>query len=303
MSDSLRQKAPPRSFGYRSTAEDVTRDLDLHGRTLLVTGVTSGLGRETLRVLAARGARVLGAARTLQSAESACAAVAGDTWPLACDLESPSSVRACADAVRRSGERLDAIICNAGIMALPRLRQAHGYELQFFTNHIGHFLLVTGLLPSLSETGRVVMVSSRAHRRAPRAGIEFDNLSGERGYSPWTAYGQSKLANLLFARELSRRLPLPGQSANAVHPGIIPTGLTRHLPPWMRRGFELIAPLGFKNVPRGAATQVYVAVRPEMKQNGEYFADCKPTASSRQGRDRALAARLWEVSENIVKQL
>lgn len=292
----------PLRFNYRSTAEDVTRDLDLSGRTLLVTGVTSGLGLETLRVLTSRGARVIGTGRTLASASAACRDAAGDTWPLACDLADPGSVRACARAVREAPTRLDAIICNAGIMALPRLERAFGYELQFFTNHIGHFLLVTELLSSLADAGRVVVVSSRAHHRTPRSGIEFDNLSGERGYAPWIAYGQSKLANLLFARELARRLPR-GQTANAVHPGVIPTGLTRHLPGWMKHGFELISPLGFKTVPQGAATQVFVAVRPEMKENGEYFVDCRPAPTSRLGRDATLAARLWEASERIVSEL
>lgn len=286
-----------------STAEDVTRGLDLSGRTLLVTGVSAGLGRETLRVLTLRGARVIATGRTRDSAAAACSSVAGETLPLACDLAEPRSVRACAEAVRSSGARLDAIICNAGIMALPRLQQAHGYELQFFTNHIGHFLLVTELLPALAESGRVVIVSSRAHQRAPAAGIEFDNLSGQRGYAPWTAYGQSKLANLLFARELAKRLPRPGQSANALHPGVIPTQLTRHLPGWMQGGFRLIAPLGFKTIGQGAATQVYLATHPAVSHTGEYYADCRVVRSSPRGRDPSLAARLWETSQRIIESL
>ena len=145
-------------------------------QTMLVTGCNSGLGLETLRVLALRGARVVGTARTLEKAKEACAGISGQTIPLDCELSDPASVRACVKEVRRLDLRLDALIANAGIMALPKLERAHGYELQFFTNHIGHFLLVTGLLEQLTETGRVVMLSSSAHQRAPRVGIELDNL-------------------------------------------------------------------------------------------------------------------------------
>src|SRR6188768_3483928 len=172
----------PSGFGYGSTAEQVTDGLSLAGKTVLVTGANAGLGTEVVRVLALRGARVLGTARTLEKAQVACAAAAG-SLPLECELSEPASVRGCIQAVRASGARLDAIICNAGVMALPKLELAHGFEKQFFTNHIGHFLLVTGLLEQLSDSGRVVMLSSEAHRGAPKAGIEFDNLDGARGYA------------------------------------------------------------------------------------------------------------------------
>ena len=192
-------------FGYGSTAEEVTAGLSLAGKTILLTGCNSGLGLETLRVLSLRGARVVGTARTVDKARAACADAGGAAVPLACELSEPASVRACVAAVIQQGIKLDAIICNAGIMALPRLEKGHGFEMQFFTNHIGHFILVTGLLQQLTENGRVVMLSSAAHAMAPRAGIEFDNLSGEKSYSAWGAYGQSKLANILFACELARR--------------------------------------------------------------------------------------------------
>ena len=299
-----RMKRPgPSGFGYGSTADDVTRGLDLRGRTYLVTGVSAGLGRETLRVLTQRGARVLGTARSLDKAGRACADAGPNAVPLACDLSEPSNVRQCVAQIAADGARLDAIICNAGIMALPQLELAHGYEKQFFTNHVGHFLLVTGLLGQLAPDGRVVVVSSNAHRRAPRAGIELDNLSGARGYSPQTAYAQSKLCNLLFARELSRRLPQPRQTANALHPGVIATDLGRHSPIAARMGLRLLAPLALKNVAEGAATQCYVATHPTLSQNGEYFSHCNVARSSRLGRDRALGLRLWEASERIVREL
>jgi WW domain-containing oxidoreductase len=291
----------PSGFGYGSTAEDVTEGLDLRGKTHLLTGCNSGIGLETLRVLGKRGAKVIAAARTEEKARAAASTLEGDFLPVACELSDPKSVRACVESLR--GQRIDAIICNAGIMALPTLQQAFGCELQFFTNHIGHFLLVTGLLSQLTDEGRVVMVSSAAHTAAPLGGIELDNLSGERGYSPWTAYGQSKLANLLFARELAKRLPGKKQTANAIHPGVIATNLTRSMPSVLRVAWSMASPFFLKSMAQGAATQVYVATHPDMHASGEYFADCNIAPSSAVSKDAALATRLWEASERIVKDL
>jgi WW domain-containing oxidoreductase len=291
-------------FGYGSTAEEVTEGLDLSGRTVLVTGSNSGLGLETVRVLAKRGARVLAAARTEEKARAACAGVAGNVVPLSCELSDARSVRDCVQAVKKDGAALSALICNAGIMALPNLERAYGYELQFFTNHIGHFMLVTGLLDSLANDGRVVILSSGAHAAAPKEGIQFDNLSGERGYQSWSAYGQSKLANLLFAKELAKRLSGTGKTANAVHPGVIHTNLARSLPALARVGLSIVAPIALKSAGQGAATQCYVATAPKLEGvTGEYFADCNVAKSSRLSRDPALAARLWEESERIVAKL
>jgi WW domain-containing oxidoreductase len=268
-----------------------------------LTGCTSGLGREALRVLTLRGARVVGTARTLDGARAACEGVAGLTVPLACELADPTSVRACIAAVWRAGIKLDAIICNAGIMALPRLQLAHGYELQFFTNHIGHFMLVTGLLDRLADGGRVVMLSSMGHHAAPREGIDFDNLGGARGYSPWRSYGRAKLANLLFAKELARRFAGTSRTANAVHPGIISTGLARNNP-LAAVAYALTGPLAQKSIPQGAATEVFVAVHPAAAAvSGRYFADVNVARPSAHAEDVALAARLWDVSEQIVARL
>ena len=294
----------PSGFGYGSTAEQVTAGLSLRGKTVLVTGCNSGLGQEAMRVLTLRGARVVGTARTLDKARAACGAVGGDTVPLACELSDPRSVRACVEAVKRAGLRLDVLVCNAGIMALPKLAQAHGVELQLFTNHLGHFMLVTGLLDQLVDDGRVVMLSSGAHAMAPREGIEFDNLSGEKGYLPWRAYGQSKMANLLFAKELARRLAGTGKSANAVHPGVIKTNLSRHMNPMAQLAYALAGPLALKSVAQGAATEVFVAAHPSVATtSGRYFADCNLARPRRDAEDPALAARLWEVSERIVASL
>jgi WW domain-containing oxidoreductase len=294
----------PSGFGYGSTAEDVTAGLDLSGRTVLLTGCNSGIGKETLRVLAMRGAHVIAAARTLGKARAACDSVGGKTTPVACELSDPASVRACAAEVIALGKPLDAIICNAGIMALPKLEQKHGYELQFFTNHIGHFILVTSLLDSLVDKGRVVIVSSDAHNGAPSEGIQFDNLSGERGYRPWASYGQSKLANLLFAKQLAKRLAGTGKTANSLHPGVIHTNLARSMNPIAKGALAIAGPLVLKSAAEGAATQCYLAVHPNVEGvSGEYFADSNVSKSSSKGRDDALAAKLWEVSEKIAAEV
>jgi NAD(P)-dependent dehydrogenase (short-subunit alcohol dehydrogenase family) len=294
----------PSGFGYGSTAEQVTEGLSLDGKTILVTGCNSGLGQEALRVLVLRGARVIGTARTLEKAKGACDAVKGRTVPVACELSDPASVRACVESVKATGHRLDAIICNAGIMALPKLEQAHGIELQFLTNHVGHFILVTGLLDRLAADGRVVMLSSGAHKMAPKGGIKFDNLSGEKGYTPWGNYGQSKIANLLFAKELARRFAGTKRTANAVHPGVIQTNLGRHMNPVAGMAFGLTGPLVLKSVPQGAATEVYVAVHPAVaNSSGLYFADCNVAKPRADAEDPALAAKLWEVTEKIVAGL
>ncbi|MFZ4579529.1 MAG: SDR family NAD(P)-dependent oxidoreductase [Myxococcota bacterium] len=294
----------PSGFGYGSTAEEVTEGLSLAGRTILLTGCNSGLGHEAMRVLALRGATVVGTARTLEKATAAGQAVQGKTIPLACELSDPASVRACTQQVRDLGLTLDAILCNAGIMALPKLEWQHGYEAQFFTNHIGHFLLVTGLLDQLADDGRVVILSSAAHRMAPKGGIAFDNLKGDKGYQAWSAYGQSKFADLLFAKELARRFAGTSRTANAVHPGVIATNLLRHLGLGTRLAWGLGGLLAFKSIPQGAATEVYAAVHPALAgMSGLYLADCNVSRARADADDAETARRLWQVSEEIVASL
>ena len=294
----------PSGFGYNSSAEEVTEGLSLEGKTILVTGCNSGLGLETMRVLAAKGARVAGTARTVAKAKEACDSVGGKTVPLACELADPTSVHACVESVKEVGLELDAIICNAGIMALPKRETAHGVELQLFTNHVGHFILVTGLLDRLTDTGRVVMLSSALHTRAPKEGIRFDDLDASKSYDGFTAYGQSKLANILFAVELARRFEGTKKTANAVHPGVIQTNLVRHMNPMVGFAYSTVGPMFLKTVPQGAATEVYVATHPEVADvSGQYFADCNVTKARRDALDRELAGKLWDVSEKIVANL
>jgi NAD(P)-dependent dehydrogenase (short-subunit alcohol dehydrogenase family) len=291
-------------FGYASTAEEVTQGLDLTGKTVLITGVGSGLGAESARVLAMRGARVLGAARTKEKAAEACRSLGNGAMPLGCELSDPASVRACVAEVVQLGIPVDVLLCNAGVMALPKREVLHGQELQFLTNHIGHFILVTGLLGTLSERGRVVMLSSGAHHRAPEVGIDFEDLTLQKSYSPWGAYGQSKLANLLFAKSLAKRLSGTSQTANAVHPGVIATNLWRHMNVVARVAAPVAAAVAMKNMQQGAATQCYVATHPSLASvSGEYFADCNIEKPSRHARNEAMAEKLWEVTEEIVAKL
>jgi WW domain-containing oxidoreductase len=294
----------PNGLGYATTAEAATAGCDLSGKTMLVTGCNSGIGLETVRALALRGARVVATARTVEKARDACAGLKGDVLPLACELAEPASVRACVAAVKSGAAPLDAIVCNAGVMAIPTPQQKFGWELHLFTNHIGHFILVTGLLDRLAPAGRVVVVGSNAHRRAPAGGIDFGNLSGERGYHPMRAYGVSKLANILFTRELARRLGSGPQTANTLHPGVIATNIVRTLPAPAKMAFQILAPLALKTPAEGAATQSYLAASPAVANvTGAYYADCNPSETLPIGRDMALAARLWQESEALVARL
>ena len=290
-------------FDANSTAEQVTRDVDLSGRTVLVTGATSGIGLETMRVLALRGAHVIGTGRTLQRAREACSLVGGRTTPVMLELTDYPSVVACARAVRDLGVPLDVLICNAGVMDLRHLEQVKGIEKQFATNHLGHFLLSAHLLERVKEAsqGRVVVVSSNAMAAADPAGIEWDNLSGERDYNPRRAYGQSKLANALFTLELARRLDGTAATANALHPGDVETKLFRHQPKsW--RSYLGISSSPKLPVEQGAATSCYVATAPALAGvTGCFFSECNPIIPNALALDRAAAARLWTVSEQLLQ--
>lgn len=290
-------------FGPESTAEEVTEGVDLTGKTAVITGANSGLGYETMRVLAMRGAHVIGTGRTPEKAETACASIGGGrATPAVLELSDLSSVASCANQVLEMDTPIDMLILNAGIMALPELEQVDGIERQFFVNHLGHFAFAVELLARVkaAPAGRIVVLSSSGHQWAPDGGIQFDNLSGERDYEPMKAYGQSKLANGLFAFELARRLEGTKASANAVHPGIINTNLARHFPKWQIFFAELFGWAFMKDVPEGAATSAYVAANPLVAgMSGFYFADCNPVVPDPRMEDAALAAQLWDVSEEL----
>lgn len=299
----LFKRPGPSGFGFASTAEQVSEGVDLSGKTALVTGSNSGLGLETCRVLARRGARVLALARSEASAQKAASEAGFEVVPVACELGDLGHVRRAVETVEARADRIDIIVANAGIMALPTRELVHGIEKQLFVNHFGHFTLVTGLLDRLAPDARVVILTSNAHTRAPAGGVDLDDLGMEKGYAPWVAYGQSKTANLLFARELARRFREAGDKrrANGVHPGVIATNLTRQMPLVARWGWAMLSPLVLKTIPQGAATQVWAAVNPGAAEvNGEYLSDCNVATSMPYAADMALAARLWEVTEQRI---
>ncbi len=291
------------SFNRKSTSTDVLQGIDLSGQTILVTGVNSGLGEQTLQSLASHGAHVIAAARTLEKAQAASRHFPDNTTALACELSDLATVSAAAEQVKQQFGQLDALVCNAGIMALPSLQQSQGLEMQFMCNHVGHFLLIQKLLPLLEKApqGRIVLVSSDGHKHTVKGGINFANLSGEQGYDAWKFYGQSKLANILTARTLSKRLQNSSVTANALHPGVIRTNLSRNMAGLMSTVIGLFAPLFEKSVAQGAATQVYLAAHPDAAQyNGQYFADVQPKQTSQHGRDDALADRLWAFTDDFL---
>ena len=293
---------PVSPFDAESTALQVTEGLDLTGMTAFITGCNSGLGLETMRVLSLRGANIIGAARTIEKAETAIATLDGPGVPVACELGDLESVAACGETVNQIGIPIDMLILNAGIMALPELEQINGIEKQFFVNHLGHFTLTSHLLKQVEAApqGRIVIVSSSGHQFAPDEGIDFTNLSGEKDYSPWNAYGVSKLANGLFSLELTKKLAQTPATSNAVHPGIINTNLGRHFPWWQRTAASLFGWAFMKEIDQGAATQTYVATAPALAgYSGYYFADCNPLLPDPRMLNEQQAAELWAVSEEL----
>ncbi|MEM6581581.1 MAG: SDR family oxidoreductase [Pseudomonadota bacterium] len=297
---SIDARYPRGPFGAESTAEQVTADLDLRGKTALVTGCNSGLGYETMRVLALRGAHVIGTGRTMEKAQAACESVPGRASPVVLELGDHDSIVACAESVAGMGELLDIVVCNAGINTFGDLELVDGIERIFAINYLGHVILVSQLLPMMLQEGggRIVHVSSRSgYRSAPPEGIDFDNLRGEGEFDASAAYGRSKLANALFSLSLAERLEGTGVTSNALHPGLVQTDIARTAPAPLRMGFELLGPLIAKTPEQGAATQVYVATSPLLSEvSGAYFEDCNPVQVSGDHHmfDAELAQRLWE---------
>jgi WW domain-containing oxidoreductase len=290
-------------FGARSTADKVLAGVDLSGKHFVVSGCSSGIGFETMSALAANGAHVIGLARSLAAAESACRASGPSSTPLACDLSDLSSVAQAGAAIRALQVPLDAVVANAGIANLPTLRTRYDIEMQFLVNHIGHFALLNELTDSVRDaSGRIVIVSSSASiNQAPAEGIMFDNLDGSRFYKPSVFYGQSKLANGLFAKELSRRLAGRGIAVNALHPGAARgTGLNKDAH-WTLRAAQSVAGWFMRSAARAAATQALLAASPLVSGiSGEYWSDCQIAAGNPLLDDVELATRLWKVSSDIV---
>ena len=290
-------------FGPRSTADQVLAGIDLTGQRIVVTGCNSGIGFETMNALAANGANVIGLARSLADAQLACDNAGPSCSPVACDLADLGSVAAAAATVRAIQGPLDAVVANAAIKDLPSLQTRYGVELQFLVNHVGHFALVSALAGQVrSGTGRIVVVSSRASiDRAPAEGIMFDNLDGHRFYEPAMFYGQSKLANALFAKELSHRLSDRGIAVNSLDPGATRgTGIDRNLRPpskILRSAAKVFA----KPAPRGAATLALLAASPRVSGiSGEYWSKCQIAKGSPLLQNAELAQHLWDVTADIL---
>jgi NAD(P)-dependent dehydrogenase (short-subunit alcohol dehydrogenase family) len=314
-------------FGAVSTTDDVLAGIDLSGRRVLVTGVSAGLGVETARALAAHGAQVVGAARDLAKAERATAQVraeatnGGGLELIELDLASLKSVRACADALVADGRSFDVVIANAGVMRTPFGHTADGFETQFGTNHLGHFVLVNRIAALIAPGGRLVNVASSGHRYAD---VDLDDANFERvPYDPMIAYGRSKTANILFAVEFDRRHKARGVRATALHPGGIKTELDRHMVPGELENLvaqidaQLTAagqpPFQFKTIPQGAATSVWAAfVAPAEDVGGRYCENCQvseitdglisPVSPGVRpyALDPARAKALWAKSEEMV---
>ncbi|GEM_PF-30719 len=297
----------PRSpFGDSATAEDVTDGIDLTGKIAVVTGCTSGIGLETMRVLAMRGAYVLGTSRSLERAEAACRGIAGVTTPLELELADPASVIDCAEKIRSLRAPIDILVCNAGYRGGGNDRErVNGVEKHFAINHLGHFLLVNRIADRMyfAWQGRVVVVASRtAYTKAPAEGIRFDDLSLRDGYSDSMAYGHSKLANALFSLGLAARLRGTRITSNALHPGVINTGIDRNLNGLTQRLFGIYAAARGKSIPEGAATSCFVATSPLLgSTSGAWFEDCNAvTVADGHLYDTAMADRLWSVSETLL---
>jgi NAD(P)-dependent dehydrogenase (short-subunit alcohol dehydrogenase family) len=302
------QGLPVSKFGKKPTAEKVTEGIDLTGKTAVVTGCNSGLGLETLRVLALRGAHVFGTGRTMEKAQIACESVHGNTTPVVLELSDLQSCVDCAKTIQKQTEKVDMMVGNAGIIGGPDLELVNGVEKTFAVNHLGHFLLINRLLGRIqaAEQGRVVMVSSgAAYGSVPDGGIDFDNLDGHKGYSGFKFYGQSKLANTLFALELAERLQGTRATANSIAPGFVKTNIGRNGNRFMRVMMDLMGSLFGRTTAEGAATQCYVATSPKLdKVSGYFFEDCNPikiTGGAGYLYDKELARKLWQVSEDLTK--
>ncbi len=301
-------------FGYRSTAGEVIDGIDLSGRCVVVTGGYSGIGTETVRAIAAAGAQVIVGARRTGQAHDVLDALDGDIAILPLDLADPASIDAFVEAVAGRTDTIDILINNAAIMASPLARDARGYEMQFATNHLGHFQLTARLWPLLltGGGGRVVALSSIGHRLH---GLDLDDPNFERrDYDKWLAYGQAKSANALFALQLDKLGESRGVRAFAVHPGGIATPLQRHLTMEEQRAMGWYDEDGnvheaFKSTEEGAATTVWCAVSPLLEgKGGVYCEDCEVAVAAdpekpRAGgyyphiRDEDLAGKLWTKSE------
>lgn len=306
-------------YGPKTTADEVLSGIDLKGKRFLITGASSGIGLETARSLVAHGASVVGAVRNLAKAEPATTSVrdaasqgGGSLELINLDLASLQSVRACVDKLLADGQPFDAIIANAGVMATPFGRTIDGFEVQFGTNHLGHFALINQIEPLFADNGRLVVLSSLAHRGAD---TDLDDPNFEQqAYDPWVAYSRSKTANLLFAVEFDRRHLDRGIRAASVMPGNSLTDLPRHLSPEDLQGLLQtvdaarteagLPPKELKEIPQAAATSVWAAVVANKDEiGGHYLEDCAIAPIDDTPNPFADGVRSYALDANKAKQL
>ncbi|KAL5744649.1 hypothetical protein ACOSQ2_027765 [Xanthoceras sorbifolium] len=309
-------KKGPSGFSSSSTAEQVTAGIDGTGLTAIVTGASSGIGIETARVLALRGVHVIMAVRNVATGNDVKESIlkkhpSAKLDVMELDLGSLASVRKFALNFIARGLPLHILVNNAGIMGTPFTLTKDNIEIQFATNHIGHFLLVNLLLETMKKTaresgreGRIVIVASDGHKFAYREGIRFDKINDKTGYTGFGAYGQSKLANILHANELAKRLKEEGANitVNSLHPGAIATNIMRHnrfLTALNKVLGKVIGSL-VKSVGQGASTTCYLALNPQVQGvTGEYFEDNNKSKTNEQARDEEMAKKLWDLSMNL----
>ena len=294
---------PVSPFGAKSTAEDVTLGLDLTGKTAVVTGCNSGLGYETMRVLAMRGAHVIGTGRNLEKASKACSSVTGKTTPVALELSNFDSIVESADAIAKLSLPVDILVCNAGINTFSDLELVNGVERTFVVNHLGHFVLVNQLMPLIkeSEESRVVHVSSKsAYVQAPVVGIDFYNLRGEGAFDYWEAYGRSKLANLLFTYQMDRNLRGSKIAVNAVHPGLVATNfLASNNKSLIARFLNLFMRVGISSE-ESASKIMNILMSSEFQETrGKYFVNGMIEKSAPQSYSEKDAKQLWMLSNKL----
>jgi NAD(P)-dependent dehydrogenase (short-subunit alcohol dehydrogenase family) len=302
----------PTKLGPRSTAEQALGGASLAGKVAIVTGANSGIGTETARVLALAGADVIMCSRSVTAGEEVAKGLraglpsgAGALEVSALDLADLASVRAFAEAFLATKRPLHLLVNNAGIMATPLGKTAQGSELQVGTNHIGHFMLTKLLRPVIeaSAPARIVNLSSALHKRGKGDRL-LETLDRDPGYKrrkyvPFEAYGDSKLANVLFTRQLVKLLP-PGVETFAIHPGVIMTNLTRSMG-LLGSAFRLVGGAFTKSIPQGAATTIYAATSADLTgKSGAYLADCAIERPSRDASDDTFARKLWDVSDALV---
>ncbi|XP_043082349.1 retinol dehydrogenase 12 isoform X2 [Puntigrus tetrazona] len=272
----------------------------LDDKTIIITGANTGIGKETARDLAKRGARVILACRDLEKAEAARKELIEDSGNRnivanKLDLSNTKSVRDFAELVNKEEKRVDILINNAGIMMCPYSKTADGFEMQFGVNHLGHFLLTYLLLDLLkkSSPSRIINVASVAHTWGS---IHLDDINSEKGYSPRRAYGQSKLANILCTRSLAKRLQGSGVTVYSLHPGVVQSELFRNLSKPVQIAVKVFSPFT-KSTVQGAQTTIYCAVEPKLdNESGGYYSDCAPAQCSREALDDEMAQKLWELS-------